>query len=366
MSIKSDLSTEASGMTTNVSITEQPFQFTGKASQYFGIWLVNILLTVLTLGVYSAWAKVRTQCFFYGHTFFAGLSFDYLAQPLSILKGWSIAAALFIVFAIINELWPVTVLLFYLCLLIALPWLMNVAWSFRCVNSAYRGLRFRFRKDYRAAAEVYIGLPLLSVLTLGVLLPYMQYRQKQFVFERVAYGQTDFSFTATAKDFYRLYVRTSLIAVLGFLSILAVTVLVNGVTGLFETSSDLAEMPSELVWLGGSQSALFFLGYLCWYAYFKSLMINLVWQHVRIEEHCFISQVNWQRLLSLYITNALGIVLSVGLLIPWARVRMYRYYTQTKRLTIQGSLDGFVAGQQQKESATAQEVGDVFDVDLGL
>ena len=30
--------------------------FTGKASEYFGIWIVNVLLTILTLGIYSAWA----------------------------------------------------------------------------------------------------------------------------------------------------------------------------------------------------------------------------------------------------------------------------------------------------------------------
>jgi uncharacterized membrane protein YjgN (DUF898 family) len=36
-----------------------PFEFRGTGGEYFRIWIVNLLLTILTLGIYSAWAKVR-------------------------------------------------------------------------------------------------------------------------------------------------------------------------------------------------------------------------------------------------------------------------------------------------------------------
>ena len=42
-----------------------PVEFTGNAGEYFKIWIVNIALTVVTLGVYSAWAKVRKLRYFY-------------------------------------------------------------------------------------------------------------------------------------------------------------------------------------------------------------------------------------------------------------------------------------------------------------
>ena len=53
-----------------------PFEFHGQATEYFKIWIVNVLLTVLTLGIYSAWAKVRTMRYFYGHTVLDNSSFD--------------------------------------------------------------------------------------------------------------------------------------------------------------------------------------------------------------------------------------------------------------------------------------------------
>ena len=36
-------------------------QFNGKGFEYFKIWIVNIFLTIVTLGIYSAWAKVRNK-----------------------------------------------------------------------------------------------------------------------------------------------------------------------------------------------------------------------------------------------------------------------------------------------------------------
>src|SRR5688500_4641132 len=66
-------------------------EFTGRAGEFFGIWFVNLVLSVLTLGIYSAWAKVRTERYFYGNTRLGGAPFEYLAQPIAILKGRLIA-----------------------------------------------------------------------------------------------------------------------------------------------------------------------------------------------------------------------------------------------------------------------------------
>ena len=70
-----------------------PFEFTGKAKEFFGIWLSNLLLSILTLGIYSAWAKVRRRRFFLGHTLIGGHRFDYHADPKVILKGRAVVVS---------------------------------------------------------------------------------------------------------------------------------------------------------------------------------------------------------------------------------------------------------------------------------
>ena len=69
----------------------EPVRFTGSGAEYFGIWIVNLLLTIVTLGIYSAWAKVRRLQYFYRHTELAGSSFDFHGRPIKILIGRIIA-----------------------------------------------------------------------------------------------------------------------------------------------------------------------------------------------------------------------------------------------------------------------------------
>src|SRR3981189_3861669 len=77
-----------------------PVEFTGSTGQYFRIWIVNLALTVLTLGLYSAWAKVRKRRYFYTHTRIDGESFEYRGRPIAILKGRLIAVALFLAYIV--------------------------------------------------------------------------------------------------------------------------------------------------------------------------------------------------------------------------------------------------------------------------
>ena len=60
-----------------LQMRREQFTFTGTAREYFGIWIVNVLLTIVTLGIYSAWAKVRRQRYFYGNTRLDGVPFEY-------------------------------------------------------------------------------------------------------------------------------------------------------------------------------------------------------------------------------------------------------------------------------------------------
>ena len=67
----------------------QDLLFTGSGEEFFGIWIINLVLSICTLGIYSAWAKVRTKRYFYGNTILAGSSFEYVANPMAgDVLGW--------------------------------------------------------------------------------------------------------------------------------------------------------------------------------------------------------------------------------------------------------------------------------------
>lgn len=127
---------------------KRPVVFTGRAGEYFGIWIVNLLLSILTLGIYSAWAKVRRKKYFYQHTFIDGVAFDYHASPVAILKGRFLAFGLFVLYSISAEISPVLSGVLIIAFIIFLPWIIVRSLTFNARNSSYRGLRFDFKAGY--------------------------------------------------------------------------------------------------------------------------------------------------------------------------------------------------------------------------
>ena len=101
-----------------------PFEFRGSAGEFFRIWIVNVALTLITLGVYSAWAKVRTRRYFYGNTFVAGNAFDYHASPWRILIGRMIALALFVGYNTSVGISPFLSIPLLVIFAAAIPWLI--------------------------------------------------------------------------------------------------------------------------------------------------------------------------------------------------------------------------------------------------
>lgn len=76
------------------------FLFQGSGKGYFLIWLINILLTMITLGLYLPWALVRSRRYFYANTELDGARFSYHATGRSVFVGWLCMLVLYAVFII--------------------------------------------------------------------------------------------------------------------------------------------------------------------------------------------------------------------------------------------------------------------------
>ena len=99
----------------------QRFRFSGGAREYFGIWVVNLFLTLVTLGIYSAWAKVRRKRYLYGSTWLAGSNFEYHGNPVAILKGRLVAVAAFVAYTLAANFSPRLGALLLLAMMPAVP-----------------------------------------------------------------------------------------------------------------------------------------------------------------------------------------------------------------------------------------------------
>lgn len=319
-------------------------RFTGRGAEYFGIWIVNILLIIVTLGFYAPWAKVRNNQYFYGHTLIDGTSFQYLADPWVIFRGRLVAIVAVIIWMVVGELFPLLSLALMVPLLLALPWVVTRALKFHAINSAYRNIRFDFNGGYGEAAMVLLVWPLLSLLSLLLLAPFSAWKSQSFMVNNARFGQLPFRFKATAGDYYLFFLKM-LGLVVGFV-VLSMLV-----------SSLVSQWLSILVGV---------IGYLTLFGFFMASLTNLAMNATVLGMHGFRSQLGKGRMVWIYFSNTLLIVLTLGLFTPWAKVRMAAYRAECTQVLVHGDLDNFIAGEQQQASALGQELGDAFDVGVSF
>lgn len=369
----------------------QRFEFTGTGAEYFRIWVVNLLLTIATLGIYSAWAKVRRLQYFYRNTRVAGAIFDYHGNPKAILKGRILALILVSAYKIAADisLWAtVTVVLLLAGIM---PWLLARAFRFKLINSSYRGLRFHFSGRVAEAYRTLILFPIvlaivglflwtvitsfahrpspglilmiviLPLLLLGGTIPLAHYLLKRYQHENAYFGQMPFFFHARPAGFFKTYGKA-----IGFLFLgsIPMAIFVALTTGAYKfLAGTMFAWLFALLYAMGSTYAF----YLLVRPYLESRFQNLVWNNTELGEHKFESTAGARRLLWIHASNLLLIIFTCGLYKPFAAVRLIKYKVESMVLTPVGNLEEFLADQSVDDAgAMGQEAGDFFDIDIAL
>jgi len=331
---------------------EVPFVFTGTGSEYFRIWIVNLLLTILTLGIYSAWAKVRNKQYFYGNTSLEGTSFSYHAEPVKILVGRLIAAVFFVAYILAEQLSLVASLAMLGIFMVVMPWLICSSLRFNARYSRYRNLAFDFRGRPWGAFQAFVLWPMAGALTFGLLFPLAYQRQQRFVVGNHAYGRPQFQFSAGPGSYYQIF-----LALLGAFLVAGLSVgILSILLGFLVGQQTLATL------IGG----LFVLVYLLLFAGFTAATSRLMYNSSSLEGHQFVARWSVFSYARLVLVNTLVTIVTLGLFMPWAKVRLAHYKAEHTSVLVAASLDEFVEDQRQRESSVAEGVTDLFDFDVGL
>ncbi|MDA0128958.1 YjgN family protein [Vibrio sp. MarTm2] len=383
-----------------------PVSFHGRGGEFFGIWIVNILLSIVTLGIYSAWAKVRTKRYFYGNTHISGDNFEYHAKPIQILKGRIVALVVVLIWSVSSQFFPVASMALLLAFYAALPWLLWSNARFDSAMTSYRNVHFSFTAPLKSAyvtllgrgvgalliLAVYIGISIAvgSVSTaagiamwfglfavMAVVYAWVVAGAHRFFANGYQYGDWKFSAEITTGFFLKTYCKAMIIGVLSALAFAVVAMLV--VFGGVEFSqlhlSDLSQV---------GQSAGAFAGVVIVYAAMIVLTIALTaYTTTRVRNYVFSQLVAQQEdqsetafrfastmsvssYMGLVISNFLLQVITLGLARPWVMVRTSRYLSE--RTAVVGNMTLLVAVDQDSDvkSAVTDEVAQAFDLGIGI
>jgi uncharacterized membrane protein YjgN (DUF898 family) len=368
-----------------------PCSFTGVASDYFRIWIVNLLLTLITLGLWSPWAKVRKRRYFYGHTWVADANFEYHGNPVAILRGRLLAAAAFGIYWIVDHLRPGAGPWLLFVLIAGAPWIIARSLTFNAVNSSHRGIRFGFAGRARAVAaaiwpivfwplalvlvtrdpvsmidnSVFYGLAVLGVymVLLGVY-PYAIARVRRLTVEHASWGQCHFESTLRTRKVYVVY---GIALLLGLLIVIVLGASGAGLVLLVDKVLGAEQPGTSVIFIAAWTALGYVLAAVIVMGYTRSRITNLVFNTARLgDEARFASTLSARKLARLYFGNLILILITCGLMIPWAVMRVARYRVESLAVIVDGSVDDVAATVFSAAGAAGEELGEMFGFDLAL
>jgi uncharacterized membrane protein YjgN (DUF898 family) len=377
-----------------------PIAFTGSGSEYFRIWIVNLLLTIVTLGLYHPWAKVRRLRYFYGNTVVGEHALDFHGDPLRMLRGFLLVGALVLLYSLAGQVSPLAGLLAFAIVAAVWPALFRASMQFRMANTSWRGLRFRFTGDmagaYRAmlplfvpglivlaavlfvdepaagqpsqpgAAGALIGLAALAPL---LLFPLFWWLLKKYQHDHYAIGQLQTELRTGAGSFYLVFLKTFGVSLLAGLAVGAVVAVLAGASlaALFAGGARGSNFAGGVLLMFASLLAVYAAMALVIQPYATARLQNLVWTRTKSTDVRFESVLRFWPLFGLTLKNWLLVLLTLGLYWPFAKVAVARLRLGAVTAYTRNPPDELVSSVRARaDDATGDAAGDLFGIDIGL
>ncbi|NOH64652.1 YjgN family protein [Vibrio sp. RE88] len=382
-----------------------PVEFKGKGGEFFGIWIVNVLLTIITFGIYSAWAKVRTKRYFYGNTYIDNDNFEYHAEPMQILKGRLVAVAVLLVWAVANGFFPAVSAALLLVFYIALPWLLWSNARFDAAMTSYRNVHFSFdsslKDAYMAlmgrglgallAMAIYIGvvvavasvsgvaatvLGIASFVFMAVLYAWVVAGAHKYFSNGYRYGDWKFSAELETGFFLKTYLKAIGLGIVASI-VLMIAMSLTVFSGFDFTALQNGDFSSLM---GVSQVTVFIVAYLAIItltigltAYTTTRLRNYIFDQLQAkleqesdERYTFKSSLTARGYTWLVVSNFLLQVVTLSIARPWVMVRTSRYVADNT--VVFGDMSVLKATDQDSnvKSAVSDEVAQAFDLGIGI
>ncbi|ABM43830.1 protein of unknown function DUF898, transmembrane [Acidovorax sp. JS42] len=393
-------------------IEPHTMRFTGSGGEYFRVWIVNVLLSILTLGLYTPWARRRTAQYFYGHTLVAGSPLEFTAQQRRMVVGFVVLLLLTVAYQLaVNTGQDTAVGLFILGGAALSPLIWGSAMRFRLANTRWRGLRLQFVASWRevytaswpvfALALVWLGVfwglqslapaavvneetgrklpevtaPLIGLVALGLLLTVLciirlEFNYRSLLVLRSRIGNEAGRWKPVYMDFVKLWLATLAVFLVSLL------VLVALVAGLFTGSLGLVSKLGK----GGMGLGIFvlimaaFVGALLAMmlataparAYREAALFRLTWSNIGVSRIArFKCNLSTGGYVLLRLRNMLLTVLTLGFFRPFAMVSEYRMKLESVTVHVKGGVDQ-VAGRlgRQQPGGIGDALADAAGLDL--
>jgi uncharacterized membrane protein YjgN (DUF898 family) len=344
------------------------FSFSGRGRDYLSLWLSNWILTIATLGIFSAWAKVRRLQYVHQNTLLGGSAFGFHGAPASILIGRIIAIALLIFINLSSIFENIAVLgvasaSFTLILYIAYPFFIYSSMRFYSRNSSYRNVRFQFKGDLGELYVIYILGGLLTTFTFGLGYPYLAYRVRRYHVENNHWGNNKMAFNANKSMFFWIYFLHSILTLVLYAFVVGLGIAM----GMdFDALRQLDIQADDAKWV-----ALVFVVLLLMFvvlyrvatAITQDLIFKASWNSTTIGKSRFACDLNIMALYLIRFACLIASFATLGLFTPYAQMIITKWRINSLTLTPAHDFD-LTQAQLDKDNTKTAELSDMMGFDI--
>ena len=348
-------------------------EFKGKAMEYFGIWLANILLTVVTIGIFSAWAKVRRLKYFYNNTNILENSFAYHATGWQIFKGRIIAFVVIIILGIGSSYIPGFSFISFIIIFFLSPFIINSSLRFNARMISYRNIRFNWHGNYKNTLLYFVLGPVISFFSLGFLQPLFTKFYYTYYANNHSYGTSRFSADTTIKQYYKDSFKSGFLpALIIFYSIVVYTIwdIANFIEWNFDYIDTIFNNYSngfEILFF--IMIPIIFITNFIYRIFARNILLRATILSKSNDNEIsakFDSRLNPATYLWIIITNAIIVPITLGLMSPWAQIRFYKYLSYSTKIEIIGDLNIFLDIEKKNLSSLGEEYSEMEGIEVNI
>ena len=336
-------------------------KFAGSAKEYFGIWIVNVVLSIVTIGIYSAWAKVKREMYFKNNTLIGEIGFGYHATGMQIFKGRLIALVVLLAINVAAALSTIFGVTLFVVLVFLLPVIINNSMKFSARVTSFRNIRFNWHGTYWKSFWFFVVAPAVSVLSLGLLIPLISKAYYAYFARSHSYGTSNLSCEPSVRDYYLAFALGVVVPSLLIVSTITVIIASSSVEISSSSSWEVLDNYSGLTaFLGLFVLFTLIIAFIIAALIYKVLCRNLMMKSLELSDVAsFGSEINPIKLVWIRISNTFVVILTLGLMIPWANVRLHKYLAECSTIHIKGDLDKFLDDAAKNKSAFGEELAEL-------
>ena len=354
----------------------QLLQYDGRIGDLFRIYLVNLLLTILTLGIFRFWAATRLRRYVWSRTSMAGDRFEYDGTGLQLFLSFLLAGVVIVGLAVAagvlsallrhydRRLAVVPIIVLELVIMVLALGAPFSAQRYRLGHTLWRGIRGGMEGSAIQYGLRSLAYFILAGVTLYQLLPWATLRLREILISASYLGDLRLHARGRARRLYLIYLATFAgVIALGLLVAAAVYVLdSSGMHAMAVSAARGAHAPADPELGRAIRHAIWYIigGYVVFFvggALLSCAYTAAFWRHLLGHTHAgaiqFGSRVAARDVFFLAAGNLLIVLFTLGLGYPFVIQRNVRFFTGN--LLSSGTPDATTLHQSDKPAPTFGE-----------